>query len=204
MLIFVDKGLTYLANPKSGSTAVHMALQRHADIVFKGTRRHMNAERYHRLTAPFLKAAYGAELETVAVMRHPEDQLRSWYKYRSRPALEGKRTSTAGTSFDDFVRSVIANKRKRFVRMGNQMQFLANQNDQVLVNHLFDYDNQDGLITFLSERLELEVKLEPYNVSPQMDAPLSDEVAQQLRSLRAKEYALYHALKSANGYLRRG
>lgn len=203
MLIFAEHGLAYLANPKSGSTAVMLALQPKADIVFKRGRRHMNAKRFLKHVAPFLKDTYDIETETVAVMRNPADQLRSWYKYRTRAELAGTPRSTADISFDEFARAACSRKPPEFAQVRSQAAFLADKQGAVLVDHLFEYDNQAGLIAFLSDRLGAEIVLDQHNVSPDVATPLSDNVAKLLRKKRAADYALYDRLTSKGGYLRR-
>ena len=202
MLIFPEHGLTYLATPKTGTTAVHLSLQGHADIVFKGPRKHMTARRYRKHVEPFLRKAYGVTPETVAVMRNPVEQLRSWYKYRSRENIAGSDRSTTGMSFDDYVQAVVAPNPPEHAQVGSQFKFLTDHKGKVLVTHLFDYDNQTGLVAFLSGKLGCDVRLGRHNVSPDIDAPLSVETEMLLRARREKEFALYDALKSANGYLR--
>ena len=59
MLIFPESNLTYLAVPKTGSTAVEMALRPRAEIVFAKRRKHMNAQRYQSKVAPFLSKTFG-------------------------------------------------------------------------------------------------------------------------------------------------
>lgn len=204
MLIFPDHGLTYLANPKSGTTAIHMALQRHADIVFKGEKKHMNARRFKTHVAPLLKKAYKIETETVAVMRDPVDRMRSWYKYRTRPELAGTARSTAGMTFDDFVMAALSDAPPENAKVGSQLPFLTDRDHQVLVDHLFDYDNQDALLAFLSAKLGRRLSVSQHNVSPAIDAPISAEVLAAFRQSRSREFALYEGLKSLNGYLRRG
>lgn len=204
MMIFTDKRLTFLATPKTGTTAVYMALQGRAEITFRGNSKHTNARQFAKKVAPFLHDAYGIETETVAVMRNPVDQLRSWYKYRTRPDLKNTGKSTAAMSFDDFVKATIADNPPAFAQVGDQIRFLTNGRGRVLVDHLFDYDNQEGLIEFLSLRLGQDIKLEQHNVSPNVEAQLSTDVALQLREKRAPEFALYDALKSLNGYRWRG
>lgn len=204
MLIFTDHRLTFLANPKTGTTAVYMALRAMADIAFSGSGKHTNARQFNRRVAPFFKEMYGIETETVAVMRNPVDQLRSWYKYRTRPELEGSERHTAAMSFDNFVAAAISDTPPAYAQVGQQLQFLCDRRGHVIVDHLFDYDNQEGLTEFLSLRLERKISLEQHNVSPEVEAPLSDDILKQLKDKRARDFELYDKLKSQHGYHWRG
>ena len=108
MLIFSAQNLAYLAVPKTGSTAIEMALRSKADIIFAKRRKHATAQRFHNKIAPWLSDAFDLRPERIAVMRDPEDQIRSWYRYRTSADQRGSDKSTAGISFDQFVLDVIS------------------------------------------------------------------------------------------------
>lgn len=201
MLIFPESNLTYLAVPKTGSTAVEMALRPRAEIVFAKRRKHMNAQRYHSKVAPFLEQTFGIETETVAVMRDPVDQIRSWYKYRQRSEVAGQPRSTGALSFDDFIMAVTADEPPDFANIGSQHNFLTNRKGEVKVDHLYAYENQPAFLAFLSQRLGFEVVLKQKNVSPPIDAPLSEETLSVLKAARAKEFELYGRLMAAGGQM---
>ena len=65
--------------------------------------KHAPVYRYNRFFRPMFEKACKAEMETFAMMREPISWLRSWYKYRQRPFLDGKQNSTANISFDDLA-----------------------------------------------------------------------------------------------------
>lgn len=201
MLIFPDSNLTYLAVPKTGSTAVEMALRPRAEIVFAKRRKHMNAQRYQSKVAPFLAKTFGIETETVAVMRDPVDQIRSWYKYRQRSEVAGQARSTGAMTFDDFVMAVTADEPPDYANIGSQHNFLTNRKGCVKVDHLFAYENQPAFLAFLSERLRFQVVLKQKNVSPPIDAPLSEAALKVLKAARPEEFELYAQLMAAGGRL---
>lgn len=201
MLVLGSANLVYLAVPKTGTTAVEMALRPKADMALMKSRKHMNAQRYRRKVAPFLADAFGMEPETVAVMRAPIEQIRSWYRYRTRPDRLGEARSTQGLSFDDFVRAVISEHPPAFAGIGSQFSFLTNGRGQLIVDHLFAYEAQAAFRAFLSERFGEEIRFGQKNVSPQIPAPLSAQVEAALCAARADEFALYARLVAAGGYL---
>lgn len=201
MLIFLRHRLAFLAVPKTGTTAVEMALRPKAEVIFSRNRKHINAQRYRRKIGPFLEDTFGIFPEPLAVMRDPVDQIRSWYKYRTADRLKGSDLSSAELSFDDYVRAVISRDPPPFAQIGSQFTFLTDDTGEVQVDHLFAYEKQLAFRQFLSERLEDTVEIAPKNISPAIDAPLSDEVAAQLRAARADEFALYDRLMAADGYL---
>ncbi len=201
MLVLGSANLVFLAVPKTGTTAVEMALRPKADMALMRSRKHINAQRYRRKVAPFLKAAFGMQPETVAVMRDPVEQIRSWYRYRTRPDRQGEARSTHGLSFDAFVHAVISDDPPPFAGIGSQFNFLTNGKGQLIVDHLFAYENQRGFRGFLSERLGEQIRFKPKNVSPDIPAPLSPEMDAALRHARAAEFALFDRLSNAGGYL---
>ena len=201
MLIFLRQGLAFLATPKTGTTAVEMALRPKAEIIFAKGRKHVTAQRYHARVAPFLQETYGMRPEPLAVMRDPVTQIRSWYRYRSAPRLEGTEVSTRGMTFDDYVLAVISDDPPPAAQVGSQYQFLTSDSGDLLVEHLFAYESQPAFRRFLADRLGDDFEIKARNVSPEVHAPLSTEVEARLRAARAAEFGLYDRLRVADGYL---
>lgn len=204
MLVFLDANLTFLAVPKTGTTAVELALVHRADIAFQRGRKHLTAQRYRNRVAPFLERAFGARPETVAVMRAPIDQIASWYRYRSREDCNAAEKSTRGCSFDDFVHAAISPDPPPFADFGSQYRFLTNGRGRIMVDHLFAWEARPRFLDFLAERLGERVEPEERNVSPRIEAALSPEVETELRHARAEEFALHEELMAKGGYLRFG
>ena len=205
MLIFSDLKLAFLAVPKTGTTAVEMALKPRADIIFSKQRKHMNAQRFHSRIAPFLLQTFDLIPERFAVMRDPIDQIRSWYRYRNGPRQKNTTRGTHGCSFDEFVLAVISDDPPDFAGIGNQYKMLTSGNlkkdGQVLVHHLFAYEDQPQFRSFLNERFEKEVVLKLQNVSPETSAPLDPAVEAKLRTARAREFELHERVQQAGGHL---
>ncbi|MGJ8544568.1 MAG: hypothetical protein ACSHWZ_03925 [Sulfitobacter sp.] len=202
MLIFLRHNLAFLAVPKTGTTAIEMALKPKAEIIFAKRRKHLTAQKFRNKIVPFVGDAFGRDLEGVAVMRHPIEQIRSWYRYRSNADLDGTEYSTADMSFDEFVSDVIADTPPPHAGIGSQFAFLTGTNGKLLVNHLFAYEAQLQFRGFMSERLGTKLELKPKNVSPAAQTPLSHGVEAKLRAARAEEFALYDHLIAEGGYLR--
>ncbi|MEM6887257.1 MAG: hypothetical protein AAF636_03855 [Pseudomonadota bacterium] len=200
MLIFLDAGLAYLATPKTGTTAIETALQRRADLVFRRGRKHMPARRFVNKVAPFIADTFNCDLETVAVMREPTEQLRSWYRYRTRDEKAGEPKSTRGVDFETFVTDVLADEPPEYARINGQFSFLTRQ-DMLLVDHLFAYTHLDDFRHFMAGRLGIEVAFATQNVSPDVDASLSGALETRLQRVRAGEFQLYTQLQDAGGYL---
>ena len=201
MLIFTPQSLAFIAVPKTGTTAVEMALKPKADIIFAKQRKHTTAKRFHRKIAPFLKDSLGLRPERFAVMRDPEEQIRSWYRYRTRTTRDGTTRSTDGISFDQFVLDVIADDSPEYAGIGSQLAMLTSGHGAVLVHHLFAYESPLLFRSFLDDRFDEGILLKQKNVSPETDAPLGPETRRKLHAARAEEFDLYHRLRDAGGHL---
>jgi hypothetical protein len=115
--------------------------------------KHAPVFRYNRFFRPMVDRFIGEGLDILAVMRDPVDWLGSWYRYRSRPFLKGKPSSTDGLSFDAFVEGYTQGAQPPFAKVGAQAKFLETQRNGTAVTHLFRYEDQAGLVAFLEERL---------------------------------------------------
>jgi len=202
MLIFTPQSLAFIAVPKTGTMSVSAAIGKQADITMSGAYRHMTAQRFHLKVAPWLETAFNLTPERFAVMRAPEDQARSWYRYRCRPQILGTPKSAAGLSFDAFILASILDNPPPFARIGNQSNMLTSHAGAVLVHHLFAYEKIPLLEAFLSARFDQKIVLEKKNVSPTIEAELSPETQAKFRANRARDYALYDRLLEAGGHLK--
>ncbi len=202
MLICSTQSLAFVAVPKTGTTAIEMALKPRADIVFTKQRKHMTARRYHQKVAPFLADTFDLSPEVFAAMRDPEEQIRSWFRYRTAERLLGSGNSTGGMTFDDFVLDVISDDPPPHARIGSQYRMLTSRTGEVLVHHLFAYESPPLLRAFLNDRFGEAIALKQKNVSPFVKAPLSASVRDRLRAARGTEFDLYARLRDAGGHLR--
>ncbi|UWQ30615.1 gamma-glutamyl kinase [Leisingera sp. M527] len=196
MMIFFKERLALLSVPKTGTTAFQAALRNRADLVVSDPPelKHAPLYRYNRWIRPMFEKVCGAELEVAAVMREPVSWLGSWYRYRQRPALDGNPNSTKDVSFDDFLHAYCKGKPPAFANVGSQAKFLEAQPNGCKVSHLFRYEDQDALKQFLELRLDVEIRLERKNVSPQASLTLSPEAQNHVRRKRAAEFELYDSI----------
>lgn len=196
MLVFFKERLAFLSVPKTGTTAYESALASRADMVLSDPPmlKHAPVYRYNRFIRPMYLKVCDAELELMAVMREPVDWLGSWYRYRQRPFMKGKPNATFGISFDDFVLAYMKGKRPPFADVGSQFKFLEAQPNGTAVTHLFRYEDQPRLQSFLNDRLGVTLELARENVSPPMELSLSDDVARRYRRKFTEEYDLYESI----------
>lgn len=195
MLVFWKERLVFLAVPKTGTTAIEGALAPRASMVLRDPPhlKHSPAYRYRRFLAPFFEKAGGQEMETVAVIRHPVDWLSSWYRYRRRDDLEGRPNSTKGMTFDAFVTEYTKGRPAPFAAVGSQAKFVSDAEGGIAVDHLFRYEEQDRLLSFLSERLSVRLELPRLNVSPVMDVSLTPRTEAKLKRKCAAEFEAWEA-----------
>lgn len=196
MLVFWKERLTFLAVPKTGTSAFEAALAPRADMVVRNPPelKHAPVYRYNRFFRPMFDKMGAEDMDTVAVMREPISWLGSWYRYRQRPFMSGKPNSTQGISFDEFVEGYCRGNRPGFADVGSQAKFLEPRPNGTRVTHLFRYDDQPALIAFLEARLDMSLTLERLNVSPPGPLDLSPRVEAKLRRKCAAEFDLYDSI----------
>lgn len=198
MLVFWDAKLVFLATPKTGSTAVEVALESLAEVAIQRppVLKHTPIYRYRRFIEPFLMKSAPEPFTVVALMREPISWLSSWYRYRQREDVMAPKNSTQGMSFDDFVRGYMEKPKAAYAQVGSQTRFLLG-GDLGPVDHIFCYEEMRSFVTFLESRLDCEITLPLVNVSPALETPLSVEVEADLRRHAADDFALYDSVRAA-------
>ncbi|SLN65830.1 sulfotransferase family 2 domain-containing protein [Roseisalinus antarcticus] len=193
MLVFWKEKLVFLAVPKTGTTALEGALAPRASIVLRDPPelKHSAVYRYRRWLDPFFEKAGKQKMETMAVVRHPVDWLKSWYKYRHRDDLVGHQNSTRGISFDDFVTDYCRGQQPPHAVVGSQAKFLLDGQGNLGVDYLFQYEDPDRLMAFLNDRLGVTPELKRLNVSPPLELEVSPEVEEKFRRKRPEEFRVW-------------
>lgn len=196
MLIFIQERLAFLATPKTGSTAIEMALGPRADIRISRNPRakHTPLRKYRRFIEPFVKTLSDRAPDTMALVREPVDWLGSWWRYRSRDEIEGTPTSTKGLSFDAFVEAYLSDDPPEFARVGSQAQFLSDRDGEIGVSYLFRYEDMGAAVAFLERRLNGPVRLERQNVSPRGEVALAPSLRRELESRHRADFELHARL----------
>lgn len=192
MLVFSEQNLVLFSVPKTGSTAMEVALKPWADIAFYKHRKHTPVGRYQRKIAPFLHEAYGLQPETIAVMRAPLEHLRSWYRYRA---------TSLTVDFDSFVRAVISDSPPDWARVGSQHKFLTAADGTLGITHLFAYEAQPTLRDWLCTRMGADIAFKIQNVSPPAPTPITPATLAAFETHYAAEIALHARVTALGGYL---
>ncbi|MFU8776812.1 MAG: gamma-glutamyl kinase [Roseovarius sp.] len=202
MLVFSKARLVLLSVPKTGSTAYEAALAPHAAIAVSAPPelKHAPVFRYNRFFRPMIERFFEGNFDIVAVMREPVDWLGSWYRYRQRAELTGQPNSTQGLSFDAFVSAYCTGTPPACARVGSQAKFLEPQRNGARVTHLFRYEDQPGLRSFLAARLGVAVAPAPLNRSPSLPLGLSPRIEARLRRKYAEDFALWSGIGAAGDH----
>lgn len=195
LLVFVKQHLVVFSTPKCGSTALEQALAPLSDIVLQGDPRikHCTFHRYKWRLEKFLLIFETTPMATTALIRHPQEWLGSWYRYRHGSWLDGTPQSTNGLSFDQFVEGYLAEDQPAFAAVGSQARFLTHPKTGETVDHLYRYDAFAEFKMFLEDRLDRSVTLDRVNESSQMRLSLSSHLTRQLETACAQDFALYDA-----------
>lgn len=197
MLVFVKPRLVVFSTPKTGSTALEKALAPVADIVLQGDPqiKHCTFHRYKWRFEKFLEIFDKVPPETCAVIRHPQDWLGSWYRYRHGAWLDGTLHSTRHLSFDQFVEAYLAPDQPPCAAVGSQARFLTHPKTQATVDHLYRYDALPAFQDFVQTRIGHRFDLAQVNVSTAMQLSLSPRLARALQEHCALDFALYDSAK---------
>ena len=199
MMVFWKARLAVLAAPKTGTHALQNALGDKADIVFRHPTgaKHMRVQKFRRKLLPLIDPSSQHGLQTMAVVRAPVDWLGSWYRYRQRPALDGRPNSTRGISFDAFVEAYLAKNPPPYAAVGSQARFTGFGGGTAAVDHLFDYADFPACIAFLAQRLGIPLSMPAVaNASGGVAPQLSPAVLEQLQNQRPEEFALYQLVRA--------
>ena len=197
MLVFAKEKLVFLAMPKTGTTALETALASRSDILIQNPPilKHTPAYRYNRFVKPYLEKCGLKDMKLICVVRHPIGWLGSWYRYRQRADVDGHHHSTKTKTFVDFVNEYTKGEPAVWAKVGNPSKFLRINNGEMIVDHLFQYEQIDKLIEFFENRLNFDITLKQRNVSPDGDLSLSEWTENKLLRKRPEMYADWNAAK---------
>lgn len=203
MLYFKEQNLVFLANPKTGTSAIEKALDSRASMVATNPPglKHMNIGDYRKHIEPLLKRhAGGIPPRVFTVLREPTERLLSWYRYRQRngPVAKTER-STQGVSAEEFLSEVMSENPRPFAQsLGNQARFCGLANGRRPPDYLFPYEYPAALDEFLLAEFGV-IATERVNVSPAGAPDLSPALLERLRRFLADEYELYDGVLKRHG-----
>ena len=196
MLIFWKQNLAFLAVPKTDTSAYAQALGPIASLSIQDPPelKHAPLIRYNRFIRPMYDIVCNTQLDTMAVIREPISWMGSWYRYRQRPFLKGKPTSTQDISFDTFVRGYLQSSPPAYAHIGSQARFITPRAGTPPVTYLFRYKNQSRLREFLEHRLGTKIQIPRHNASSQTKLNLSACVEGDVIEKYQADFNLWHSL----------
>ena len=196
MLIFWKQKLAFLAVPKTGTSAYAQALGPIASLSIQDPPelKHAPLIRYNLFIRPMYDIVCNTQLDTMAVIREPISWMGSWYRYRQRPFLKGKPTSTQDISFDTFVRGYLQSSPPAYAHIGSQARFITPRAGTPPVTYLFRYENQSRLREFLEHRLGTKIQIPRHNASSQTKLNLSPCVEGDVLEKYQADFNLWHSL----------
>jgi hypothetical protein len=156
--------------------------------------KHAPLIRYNRFIRPMYDIVCNTQLDTMAVIREPISWMGSWYRYRQRPFLKGKPTSTQDISFDTFVRGYLQSSPPAYAHIGSQARFITPRAGTPPVTYLFRYENQPRLREFLEHRLGTKIQIPRHNASSQTKLNLSACVEGDVIEKYQADFNLWHSL----------
>lgn len=195
MLVNIEAKLAFLAQTKCGSTSIESALRPHSHIIYSGHHRvtHMHAMRFKRFIRSYLDAVGIDGVEITCMIRHPQAWLESWWRYRSQPGRWDAELETTGISFEQFVNEYIDEENKAYVDLWTQAKFMSGQKKQLLVDHVFRFEELDVFHAFWEERLGKSIDITHQNKSPERKAELSASTQRRLEIYLARDYEIWES-----------
>jgi hypothetical protein len=204
MLILDAAQLVVLEMPKTATQALRRTLKPYVREL-NDARRHGGFGYFKRNYYPDLAKEWDGPVECCCVVREPLARTQSWYRYRQRENIAATENSTAGIGFDEFVEALLSEAPPPFAVIGRQAAFTRWNGTRAKVDHIFDYQTIDLLLSFLGARLGAQLRLPRRNESAgPMPEPLPPQLQARFADAYAEDYALYHAVQKAGGHLQRG
>jgi hypothetical protein len=203
VLISLKYNFALLAMPKCGSTALHAALARHAQIQIGGSPalKHTPFRALESYILPFITNQTRAlpRCEPFSLFREPLHWLFSWYSYRGRPELaasgEGSRGKYIGEiSFSDFLNEHFKKKPPSFANFRRQSFFIEDNAGGFGSVTLYRYEDIAFLVQELERRIGKRVQLSEKNVSPKRSMELSSDQIAEARTILRVEYEIYSSI----------
>jgi len=200
MLALPAHGFVMLSLPKSASTSMVRAIQRHSEVVLRVNPglKHINCGQFHELVVPLLrKGGYRRrDYEVCCMFREPVEWLESWWRYRRRPEIEANEERYTGEqSFEEFALEYL--ERPHPMR-GRPARFVAMSKDlDIGVDRIFRLEAPEVWQAWLSEKIGKELTFPQANTSTERPEPeLTEATRQRLIEYFRPEYDIYDHLRA--------
>ena len=188
-------GFAFLCAPKCASSSIESAIAPYCNVNFSGPGRikHINAQDYRETILRYHRQKLGMQpIEAFSIFRDPLEWLFSWYRYRQRndikhPGSPMHHWYTGNMSFEHFVDAYCnSTPRPKFANVGNQARFHSLRDGRIGVEKIFAMTRLDKVESYLSDRLNTEIKLPHKNAAPGTPVPSSDSRLLSLKGMLPK------------------
>lgn len=164
MIVSSTKKFIFIANTKSASTSIEYALRPYADIYIDVTEygKHSSISEVLNILDAFPSAYRDIDFFRFGVMREPTDHLVSLYNSHQDDCFDGSPLSTKGIDFMTFLTDWCA---LHWEQCRGQARMFTDDRGQILMNYIARYENLRQEVQLLAEYLDLDISLQPMNVS---------------------------------------
>jgi len=205
MLISTQHRFVLLSNRKCASSSLVHSLEPFSSGVFDRDHRtrHTNYSTYQKYIVPYLQHAIGPEVEDYDVFclyREPTDWLYSWYRFRMRtqvsPEVSPGHWEYAGhVSWHEYMQACFAKNSERFAVKTRQWKFVTGEDDTLKGITLIRYEDITQFLKIISARVDQEIQMVNWNVSPKLDVRPTESDMEFCRKNMVRDYKVYDAIK---------
>jgi hypothetical protein len=190
MLISTRRRFVFVANLKTGSSAIEQALRGEADIAVTETRlgKHLPLTQIEKRFAWLFRHYPLDEMFVFGVMREPVDFLLSLYNSHTKAPAGDPMPSTRGQPFDAFVRDWSANSWQ-----ARPQRLMFERDGAIAVDALIDFRRLEPQFAAVCRRFDAKPALRTSNVSPRVMTreAIPPETLAEIREIYAEDYAFY-------------
>jgi hypothetical protein len=189
MLISLSHKFMFVANLKSASTSIERSLSPFAE--FKATKtnfgKHDDLSTISKKFGWIKKYVRREELFVFGVMRDPVDYILSLYNFHTGPGFDGKRHSSKGMTFDQFLRDWCG----RSWQAKPQHQRFVDRRGFFRMTHIIEFAQLENEFPQLCARFGVDASLPKVNISPMVlsRSDLNEEQIRRIETQYADDYA---------------
>lgn len=194
MLLSLSNRFVFIANVKTGSSAIESALGRHAEFSVTQTKfgKHDDLSAISRKFPWVKKYVPFDQFFVFGVMRDPVDRIISLYNFHTRTGFDGKPHSTKELTFDQFL----ADWCVRSWQARAQGPRFSDSYGRFRVSHVVQYEKLAEEFPKICRHLGLKAELPKRNVSP-IVIRRRDLTSEQIAQIEARYVADKQFLKQA-------
>ena len=205
MIISVPHRFVFVSIPKCASTSIEAALRRQSSIALVNppSLKHCTLADYETYIEPMLasKRIDVSSFAIYALFRNPVDWVESWWRFRTRdkltkPSHINHQNYTGDVSLEQFAKACASDHPPSYARIRTQVEFIEDRTGSTGRVHLFRYDDMDGFVNHLSERVGADIAVKRKNQSPPRSDRLSEEAINGLRARTPRDFLIYDSISS--------